>query len=122
MACRPDRAFRIADSRHTLFDGMGALLCGARWNSPGRRIIYAAETFAGALLEMLIHTRVGAVPRSHMWIEVEIPAHVSVEQADATRIPAWNTEGSQAARKFGDQWYEERRSLVLVLPSVVVGS
>ena len=44
------RAFRIADRRHPIFDGTGAKLTGGRWNSPGRPVIYAAETFAGALL------------------------------------------------------------------------
>src|ERR1017187_9056977 len=42
----PLRAFRIADMRHAIFDGSGAMLHGARWTSPGRRVIYAAETYA----------------------------------------------------------------------------
>src|SRR6266436_2721595 len=59
----PLRAFRIADMRHTIFDGSGAMIHGARWNSPGRRVIYAAETYAGALLEILVHAS-GRIPRS----------------------------------------------------------
>jgi RES domain-containing protein len=31
------------------------MLHGARWNSPERRVVYAAETYAGALLEILVH-------------------------------------------------------------------
>ena len=122
MVSRPDRAFRIADRRHDLFDGMGAFLSGARWNSPGCRVIYAAETFAGALLEMLMHTRLGAVPRTHAWIEIEIPGDVSLEEVDAGAIPGWDTEDSAAAREFGDAWYRSRRSLVLVVPSIVLPS
>ncbi len=56
--------FRIADSRHELFDGAGAYLKGGRWNSPGKRIIYAAQTYAGALLEALVHLNFDEVPDS----------------------------------------------------------
>lgn len=122
MASRPDRAFRIADRRHPLFDGMGAFLCGARWNSPGCRVVYAGETFAGALLEMLVHTRIGSVPRTHAWIAIEIPPGVSLEDVTPDAIPGWNTDDSPAARHFGDEWYRSQRSLVLLVPSVVVAS
>lgn len=54
------RAYRIADRRHKIFDGQGAATFGGRWNSPGRRVIYAAETFAGAMLEVLVNANIGA--------------------------------------------------------------
>ena len=73
MVSRPERAIRIADGRYPLVDGTGAFLQGARWNSPGRRVIYASESYAGALLETLVHSRIGKLPRHHMWIEIEIP-------------------------------------------------
>jgi RES domain-containing protein len=50
------QVFRVADRRFPLFDGTGARIVGGRWNSPGRPLIYAAETFAGALLEVLVHS------------------------------------------------------------------
>jgi len=119
MASRPDRAFRIADARHTIFDGTGASLTGARWNSPGRRVIYAADSFAAAMLELLVHTRIGKVPQSHKWIEITIPETVSVEIADSEAVLDWAAEDSEAARAFGDAWFDSRRSLILVVPSVV---
>jgi RES domain-containing protein len=45
-------AYRIADARHAIFDPTGAMLHGGRWNSIGHRVIYAAATYAGALLEV----------------------------------------------------------------------
>ena len=53
------RVYRIADRRHKIFDGQGAALLGGRWNSPGRRVIYAAETYSGTMLEMLANTNIG---------------------------------------------------------------
>ncbi len=119
MASRPERAYRIADSRHPIFDGNGAFLHGARWNSPGRRIIYASESFPGTMLEILVHARIGKIPRTHAWVEAVIPSDVSLEELDPAALPGWDSPGSRIARRFGDAWHEERRTLILVVPSVV---
>jgi RES domain-containing protein len=104
--------------RHTIFDGTGAMLYGARWNSPGRRIVYAAETYAGALLETLVHTS-GSVPRNQGYIEIEISAGLSIEVVTPEDVPGWDTQASEAARNFGDRWHKERRTPALIVPSVV---
>jgi len=114
----PLRAFRIADKRHTIFDGSGAMLHGARWNSPGRRIIYAAETYAGALLEVLVHAS-GNVPRTQAYIEIGIPAGVSIEEIARDEVPHWDSPSFEKARACGDRWYDERNTPVLLVPSVV---
>jgi RES domain-containing protein len=114
----PLRAFRIADRRHTIFDGSGAMLHGARWNSPGRRVIYAAETYAGALLEILVHAY-GSVPRSQGYVEIEIPSGLSIEEITQDDLPWWDAPSFEAAQAFGDRWYNERRTPVLIVPSVV---
>jgi RES domain-containing protein len=114
----PLRAFRIADMRHAIFDGTGAMLYGARWNSPGRRIIYAAETYGGALLEILVHAS-GGVPRSQGYVEIEIPSGLSIEEITQDDVPRWDSRSFEAAQAFGDRWYDERRTPVLIVPSVV---
>ena len=114
----PLRAFRIADMRHAIFDGSGAMLHGARWNSPGRRVIYAAETYAGALLEILVHAS-GSVPQSQGFVEIEIPSGVSIEEITQDDVPRWDSPSFEATQAFGDRWYDERRTLALIAPSVV---
>ena len=111
------RAFRIADMRHTIFDSTGAMLHGARWNSPGRRVIYASESYAGALLEILAHAS-GSVPRSQGYIEIEIPADLSIEEVTPEDLPGWDSPSYETARAFGDRWVDERRTPVLMVPSV----
>ncbi len=59
-------AFRIADKRFPIFDGTGARLVGGRWNSPGKAVIYAAETFAGAVLEVLVHSNLRVAFQNRM--------------------------------------------------------
>src|SRR5450432_4415390 len=114
----PLRAFRIADLRHTIFDGSGAMLHGARWNSPGRRVIYAAETYSGALLEILVHAS-GFVPKSLGYVEIELPAGLAIEELEPGKLPQWDSPSFETARAFGDRWYDERRTPVLIVPSVV---
>jgi RES domain-containing protein len=122
MACRsrgPLRAFRLADSRHPLFDGAGAYFKGGRWNSPGKRVIYAAETYAGALLEALVHLNFDEVPDSYSWVEILIPEGKEVEELVSQDIPTWNTDDLTQTRAYGDLWFEQKRTAVLLVPSVV---
>jgi len=113
------RAFRIADRRRNIFDGQGAATFGGRWNSPGRRVIYAAETYAGAMLEVLVNANIGRVPKHHAWIEILIGEDVSVEEADVRKVRRWDAPDQRASRIFGDKWYDEQRSTVLIVPSTV---
>jgi RES domain-containing protein len=113
------RAYRIADRRHNIFDGQGAATFGGRWNSPGRRVIYAAETFAGAMLEVLVNANIGRMPKQHAWIAILIGGDVSVEEADVRKVRRWDAPDQRSSRIFGDQWYDDQRSTVLIVPSTV---
>jgi RES domain-containing protein len=115
----PLRAYRIADRRHKIFDGQGASLFGGRWNSPGRRVIYASETYAGAMLEALVHANIGRLPKTQSWIEILIPKGIRIEEVHPADIPGWDAPDQRASRRYGDRWYDERRTVVLVVPSIV---
>ena len=111
-------AWRICKVRHSPFDGTGARLCGARWSSPGRSVIYAADSFAGAILEVLAHAiRPRTLPGKHHAVQIEIPDAV-IEVLDPASLPGWDTRDSPEALAFGDQWVDEARSAVLVVPAV----
>lgn len=113
------RAFRIADRRFAIFDGTGARLIGGRWNSPGRPIIYAAETFAGAVLEVLVHSNLGRVPSNHRLIEINIPDDVPMHSVAVADLPGWDKSDFRVSRKYGDKWLLDNRSAVLLVPSAV---
>lgn len=111
-------AWRIAKKRHPPYDGTGARLRGARWNSPGKGVIYGADSFAGALLELLVHSlRPRTFAGEHHAVRVEIPDGI-VEELDSATLPGWEARGSPEALAFGDTWLRERRSAVLVVPAV----
>ena len=91
---------------------------GARWNSPGRAAIYAADSYAGAILELLGHAlRPRTLPGPHHAIRIEIPGAL-LEVLDPDALPGWDVKASPEARRFGDRWLVEARTPVLVVPSV----
>ena len=114
------QAWRIADGRFDPFSPVGASLVGGRWNSPGLGVIYASRSYAGAMLECLAHAGIGRVPRTHVAVEITIAEAVAVERHDESGLPAaWDRADLRVARAFGDAWIRERRTAVLVVPSVV---
>jgi RES domain-containing protein len=112
-------AWRIADGRHAIFDATGAMLHGGLWNSPGSRVIYASETYAGALLETRVHANLGMIPKTHRVVRIEIPEDVSLETILPEQVPGWDAEDMAASPAFGDAWIDAKRTAVLRVPSVV---
>jgi RES domain-containing protein len=114
------QAWRIADGRFDPFSPLGASLVGGRWNSPGQGVIYASRSYAGAMLECLAHAGIGRVPRTHVAVEIAIAEAVAVERHDQSSLPAgWDHADLRVSRAFGNRWIRERRTAVLVVPSVV---
>lgn len=110
--------YRLTKRRYPVFDGSGAALEGARWNSPGRALIYASEHYATALLEKLVHAGRTQLPGAHHAAAIVIPEDVALEVLDPGTLPGWAAEDSVAARAYGDGWHGELRTAVLVVPSL----
>jgi RES domain-containing protein len=111
-------AWRVCKVRHPPYDGTGAALVGARWSSPGRHVVYAADSFAGALLEIVVHASTPrTLPGPHHAVRIEVPDAL-VEVFDETTDPAWHERGSPSALAFGDAWHAGRRSAALSVPAV----
>lgn len=116
-------AWRIVKSRLATagFDGEGARLFGGRWNSPGVPAVYASESRALALLEVLA----GLGDTTRLDAYVLIPAHFPeslVTVLDLRTLPGnWDTyPPPAAAQSVGDQWIKAAGSAVLKVPSVLV--
>jgi RES domain-containing protein len=95
------------------------MIHGARWNSPGRPVIYAASAFALALLEVLAHAQIGTPPPELRVVEISIPSDASLEILSADDLIGWDAADYAGAQRFGDLWLSDGRSAVLVVPSVL---
>lgn len=113
-------AYRIGDpaGAFPIFSAKGASGIAGRWHDVGDRVIYASEHYSTAMLEKLVHWS-GTIPPNQHFIEIIIPAGVSYEVLMADHLPDWHLPGGAAARRFGHDWYAERRSAILIVPSVV---
>ncbi|MBL8292844.1 MAG: RES domain-containing protein [Bryobacterales bacterium] len=113
-------AYRIGSLAHPLLDGGGAAVSDtARWNSRGRFVIYAAECYTGALLEKAAQLNSLKIPRTLVYMRIEIPAGATVEEVKLEDLPGWDSENRTASQRYGDAWYDEARSLALLVPSLV---
>ena len=110
--------YRIAKKRYPVYDATGSVLVGGRWTSRGRAVIYAAEHYATALLEQLVHAGRLRLPGRHHAAAIVIPDDVRIERFDPAAHPGWEREGSSVARAFGDEWLDAARSAVLAVPSI----
>ncbi len=116
----PLKAYRIGDTKgiYPIFSAEGARHMGARWHKAGDSIIYASEHCATAMLEKLVRLG-GKLPTRQHYIEITLPAGVSYEVVTPDQLPDWHEPNSATARAFGHDWYLEKRSLILIVPSVV---
>ena len=112
-------AFRIGSPSYPLLDGAGAAASNtARWNSRGRSVIYAAEHYSTALLEKAAQFNSLKLPRTLVYVRIEIPAGLTVEELETGDVPGWDADDRRASTRFGDRWYDDARALVLLTPSL----
>jgi RES domain-containing protein len=110
--------YLIADKCFGPESGEGARLYGGRWNSPGRAVIYASSSYAGAMLEKLVHTG-RQIPRHQVCVTFTVPEALKVIELQPGRIRGWEAGNCKASRRAGDGWLSARSSAILLVPSVV---
>jgi len=113
-------AYRIGDPAGAwpIFDATGSTIAPGRWNTPGSPLIYAAQHYSTALLEKLVHGS-GRLPPNQHYVEITIPRGLSYETFSPPALPGWDTMPATVSKKFGEAWCIERRSVILIVPSVV---
>jgi RES domain-containing protein len=113
-------AFRIGDpdGAHPMFDATGSRLAPGRWNTEASPLIYASEHYSTAMLEILANGTGRLRPNQH-FIEITIPNGVSYELLNPAHLPGWDATRATASKRYGAVWQTSRRSLLLMVPSVV---
>jgi RES domain-containing protein len=114
------KAYRIGDphGRYPIYDAAGSKLYPGRWNTPASPMIYASEHYSTAILEKLVHGS-GALPPNQHFIEITIPNGISYEILNPAGLSGWDDPSPGRSRLFGEEWQQDRRSAILIVPSVV---
>lgn len=113
-------AYRIGDpgGAYPIFDATGSTIAPGRWNTAGSPIIYSSEHYSTSLLEKLVHGS-GQLPPNQHYVEITIPRGLTYEAFSPPTLPGWDGFPASVSKTFGEAWCLERRSLVLVVPSVI---
>ncbi len=103
------------------FSGEGARRYGGRWNGPGRPLVYASLHLSLAALETLAHADRRRFERDYVAFTVHVPHALVLELRVEDLPPDWRERPTSAgARAIGDAWLEQRASVALTVPSVLV--
>ena len=116
------RAYRLCLARHAVeaFSGKGAEAWGGRWNPPGTRAVYCADSRALAALEILVHAQSLSGSPDLVIFEVDLPESLRVHVPRS--LPAqWKAEPvGPASQAVGAKWLAESAAAVLKVPSAVI--
>ncbi len=115
---RPLKAYRISihNNRYPIFDGTGAKLYPGRWNA-NYPVIYCGENYSLAMLEKLVHSNTGSIPKNQQWIEIAIPTKTTYEIVTTYNLPNW--QEISVSKSYGDEWLSSNRSCILIVPSAI---
>jgi RES domain-containing protein len=81
-------------------------------------MIYTSEHYSTALLEKLVHGS-GRLPPNQHYIKVTIPRGLTYEMFSPPMLPGWDRMPATVSKAFGERWCLEKRSVILIVPSVV---
>lgn len=112
--------YRIGDpsGAYPIFDATASTASPGRWNTANGPVLYTSEHYSTALLEKLVHAN-GILPPNQHFIAITIPSGISYEVLDPAALPDWASADAAASKAFGAAWQASRRSLLLIVPSVV---
>lgn len=69
------------------------------------------------MLEKLVHANTVMPPNQH-YIRITIPNGVSYEVFPTAKFSGWDGKREDICKGFGKAWYAERRSVLLLVPSI----
>ncbi|MGA2492197.1 MAG: RES family NAD+ phosphorylase [Roseiarcus sp.] len=106
------RVWRVCRRPFADLSGEGARVYGGRWNSPGRPMVYAAESAALAVLEVRVHLDLDwrVLPDDYVLMAIDAGDLVAETLAETPVDP----------RAAGDAWLASGRLALLRAPSSIV--
>lgn len=101
--------------------GTGGLHTDGRWHLQGHRILYTAQSKSLAILEKLVHLSRRDFAMEHRCLSLQIPDD-AVQLFPEEKLPLhWNSRrGPDELKELGTRWLQDKNSLALRVPSVLV--
>ena len=101
--------------------GEGGLKYSARWHTAGHRVVYLAESPAGALIEHLAHLELNekSWPAFYDLMQISAPDGMEVETLSLPAGDDWKRLTS-VTRGLGDEWLRSKRTALARVPSAIM--
>lgn len=106
-------------SKHLELNGRGGVFLGGRWHHAGAPVVYVAESPAGALMEVCVHTSANDIPPSFTLLKVAGPELPFDEIELAALARGW-VGRVEITRDLGSAWLKRGSSALLRVPSALV--
>lgn len=117
------KAWRVVKANYaaSALSGDGARRFGGRWNSIGRPDIYAADSLAHAVMEILVHISPAMPTGTFVAHELDLPGDRLVDFPRGSLPPSWPSRAAlRVTQALGDAWLRDSGSFALRVPGVVV--
>lgn len=111
--------WRISD--HVDLEGLGGRKFSSRWTSLGRRVVYLAESPAGALLEVLVHFDLDSedIPNFYTLLQVSAPEETAMRSLDPPTGSQWQGD-QEMTRLIGNAWLVSLETPLARVPSAIM--
>lgn len=116
------KVFRLVREKFAKpLSGKGAALKGARWNSLGIEMIYAAGNRSLAMAEVAVHFTLATMPSDYMMMTIEIPDDIFCHRFKESELPKnWREfPHPLSTQKIGDLFVQEQRAAIAFIPSAI---
>jgi RES domain-containing protein len=102
-------------------EGSGGEKFSSRWTSRGHRVVYMAESPAGAMLEVLAHAEFedGELPDQYQLLAISVPGDLAIRKIDAPRRRDWR-ERADLTQRIGDTWIRSHETPLARVPSAIM--
>ncbi len=112
------RLWRI--SAYAGLTGLGGTFVDGRWHTKPRRVLYAAEHPALAMVEVLAHMNltVETVPTKLRLISIDVGKRAL--RSPPPELPSGWQANQPTTRRLGNQWLDGGEALLLPVPSAIL--
>lgn len=118
-------AWRLVHISHidAPLNGEGSKISGGRWNNKGTAVVYAAQTISLSILEILVRIIDSSDLTNYRFLSITF-GESQIERMNTADLPkTWKSlPPLSETQQLGTRWVNEKRSLVLAVPSVIIPS
>lgn len=92
-----------------------------RWNSAGRKVLYAADSIPLAFMENMVRRKGLGFDDHFCTMIIEIPDQFKIEKVDISKLNSqWrHPQNYSFSQVIGNKWYDSGKTVALKVPSAV---